>query len=564
MDASLRALGTEPAPRFGADGPSGAPLADVDSAYFRAAWALVDGHASEAAAPALAVAASGSALAPEAFVVAARAAEATGDRARARRMYARAYLAAFPDASSRPARLPESSLFAVAATHPGVVDRSGGDACFFTMSYREEKQALVSDGAFVAKYHGNTLVLRAVPSRVLVDRIDFEATGSGHVCFGPQARQRLFWGSNPVVVLFGLAGSKFEPLGIPRELAADKVIPGREEVFLKIGWPLPAAKASIFVGSWHVDDGGNPSRNTMWFALKPGTKSLVRAGVPRGISCLAPGPSGEFFGVDASLMSRRGMAPLLRLDGVTGKLLGTVTPHAEVGQYCYTTRDGKRIVSVSYGPPCSVDIATGAVTTYDRAPLYKPEGTGVALDGSRPRYVVRDIATGAELPATAIASCSGGAQPPAQAAEKAGPSAPLSTPRAGRYLVCDEAGQRHQLDLITGQLTYGAGGASGSEDEPGNTRGRAIEAEWQDGASRLGRALPGGGRATLTIRFARGVAAAMALDEAGYYEFFGDPPAAFRDAASCGELPIDVCADRFEVKGLVARFVAGDMSYREP
>ena len=60
------------------------------------------------------------------------------------------------------------------------------------------------------------------------------------------------------------------------------------------------------------------------------------------------------------------------------------------------------------------------------------------------------------------------------------------------------------------------------------------------------------------------MAAGMALGDQGYYEIFGDPPRAFRDTASCGELPIEVCADRFEVKGLAARFVAGNMSYREP
>jgi hypothetical protein len=80
----------------------------------------------------------------------------------------------------------------------------------------------------------------------------------------------------------------------------------------------------------------------------------------------------------------------------------------------------------------------------------------------------------------------------------------------------------------------------------------------------VARLLPNGANSTMTLRFVRGMAAGMALDDQGYYEMFGDPPRAFRDVASCGELPIEVCADRFEVKGLVARFVAGDLSYREP
>ena len=57
----------------------------------------------------------------------------------------------------------------------------------------------------------------------------------------------------------------------------------------------------------------------------------------------------------------------------------------------------------------------------------------------------------------------------------------------------------------------------------------------------------------------------MAIDERGYYDFFGDVPAWFRAAASCGdELPIEVCSDRLEEPGFLSKLLRGDLSYRGP
>ncbi|MFT3770163.1 MAG: hypothetical protein QM820_32440 [Minicystis sp.] len=67
----------------------------------------------------------------------------------------------------------------------------------------------------------------------------------------------------------------------------------------------------------------------------------------------------------------------------------------------------------------------------------------------------------------------------------------------------------------------------------------------------------------LTITFGR--VGAMVIDDQGFFEFVGDIPDAFRAAAACGdELPIEVCADRFEAKGMLARFLRGDVGYRDP
>lgn len=70
---------------------------------------------------------------------------------------------------------------------------------------------------------------------------------------------------------------------------------------------------------------------------------------------------------------------------------------------------------------------------------------------------------------------------------------------------------------------------------------------------------------TLRLSFARGASGGMALDDEGYYEFFGDVPPAFRAAAACGhDHPVEVCADRWEAPGMTAKFVLGDLSYHEP
>lgn len=67
----------------------------------------------------------------------------------------------------------------------------------------------------------------------------------------------------------------------------------------------------------------------------------------------------------------------------------------------------------------------------------------------------------------------------------------------------------------------------------------------------------------LTFPFGR--QGAMVIDDQGFFDFVGDVPDAFRAAAACGdELPIEVCADRLEAPGMLARFLRGDLGYREP
>jgi hypothetical protein len=67
------------------------------------------------------------------------------------------------------------------------------------------------------------------------------------------------------------------------------------------------------------------------------------------------------------------------------------------------------------------------------------------------------------------------------------------------------------------------------------------------------------------LTFSFGRPSGMAMDEHGYYDFFGSVPASFRASATCGgEQPIEVCSDRFEAPGLLQKFLRGDLSYRAP
>ena len=69
----------------------------------------------------------------------------------------------------------------------------------------------------------------------------------------------------------------------------------------------------------------------------------------------------------------------------------------------------------------------------------------------------------------------------------------------------------------------------------------------------------------VVLTFPFGATGGMAVDEAGYFELFGEVPAWFRASATCGgQHPLEMCGDRYEREGLVRKFVRGDLSYREP
>jgi hypothetical protein len=75
---------------------------------------------------------------------------------------------------------------------------------------------------------------------------------------------------------------------------------------------------------------------------------------------------------------------------------------------------------------------------------------------------------------------------------------------------------------------------------------------------------PGAPPAKLTLSFTVEGEGGMAIDDAGYFTFFGTTTPAFRAAASCGHArSIELCADSHEIPTLIASFVRGDLSYRE-
>lgn len=72
----------------------------------------------------------------------------------------------------------------------------------------------------------------------------------------------------------------------------------------------------------------------------------------------------------------------------------------------------------------------------------------------------------------------------------------------------------------------------------------------------------------LSLRVAPGLDAGMASTPDGYVDFFGADAAVLRRLTRCvigqRELPLEVCAERFEAPGLLAKVVANDTSFREP
>lgn len=69
---------------------------------------------------------------------------------------------------------------------------------------------------------------------------------------------------------------------------------------------------------------------------------------------------------------------------------------------------------------------------------------------------------------------------------------------------------------------------------------------------------------SLRVYLDRALRGGFVIDDEGYYDFIGQPSPGLHAAASCGnEHPIEMCADRYEVKGLLVKFAARDFSYRD-
>lgn len=273
---------------------------------------------------------------------------------------------------------------------------------------------------------------------------------------------------------------------------------------------------------------------------------------------------------DGSLLGYEGKAndpmPLARFDGATGKRLGPIALASRGIGYA-TMPDGKRVAYLRGDDEVAiVDPFAKTVVTSKRVPFTGPIGfSGPSLaifpTTNRAQSVEQDLVTGARIPKDVIERFGPLSSEAARLAVKrwAAPEAPATPPsttsdgQAARDLGRGDALQ----SLLFQEL--GIAGDVGSFD------GRAdlfvIGSRDEVGLGQIVR----GKIARLRITFAFGMPGGMAIDEEGYYEFFGNVSAGFRASAACGdEWPIEMCSDRFEAPGLLQKFLRGDLSYRAP
>ena len=553
----LAASSTEAASRLAAtlvppwgDDTSGIERAkDNSEAYGAAARAFQAGKTVEAARGALASALAGENLRTEGLLIAARAAEAAGEDPRAKRMFARAYHAAcssgiHADAASqcglRP-RMPRSDLFAYAAAIPGF--RPWKPSCVLVTNVAGG-EALSPDGgvAVFATHPHPGVEFRLIPSRVLLGARGLNT--SDFVCVGDAARTVMWFGTNGRLEV-GAPGARPRTIDVPKDLRSDAT-------------GLVAADGTIFIPHFpDVSWGGD------WYRAAPGDTRLRRI----------PLPTQEVPPVllsDGSLLGYEGKAndpmPLARFDGATGKRLGPIALASRGIGYA-SMPDGKRVAYLRGDDEVAiVDPFAKTVVTSKRVPFTGPIGfSGPSLaifpTTNRAQSFQQDLVIGARIPRDVIERFGPLSSEAARLAVKRwaapeGPATPPSTTsdgQAARDLGRDEAVQ----SLLLREL--GVGGDVASYD------GRAdlfvIGSRDEVGLARM----VGGKIARLRITFAFGMPGGMAIDEEGYYEFFGDISAGFRAAAACGdEWPIEMCSDRFEAPGLLQKFLRGDLSYRAP
>jgi hypothetical protein len=499
---ALRVAVARPAARYGGDVPAGlAASTRAESDYRAAARAFLDGKLDEAWWGALRVALAGGDLDAEAFVLAARVAEARhDDDARARRMYARAYQAECRDGCEDAVQPPDTSLAAIAVAHAGL--RPFRPSCVNATSAEgsEPPEALSPDGAFYLWGAAGGVQARALPSRVLVDWIDVKPPKPMVVCIGAEARWFFLHQSGPPDTLQLLPGGG----GAPVRLRAPRPV-----FFLRFLDVLVAANGDVLAPDFEDQDG-----TRAWYRASPRAPSLRPLPALHGAYAPAVLPGGDLVGVADRRSDKEGryLGAFARFDGTTGKLGARIAKAPESGiPWMAASPSGQAVYALVTSPRSllRVDLASG-VTSSVPIPDGEPVGvvgpTSVVVE-THHRITLVDVSTGVVGPAGAVSA------PPADTASFGGPG--LTVERDGDVLrLTRKVGDRYPM---------------------------------------------------LRLRLAPGGKGGFAIDEKGYYEIFGEGAETLRRAAAChGEHPLDVCADRWEEPGLVEKFRRGDLSYRDP
>lgn len=470
-------------------------------------------------------------FAREARVLLARIAEARHDDVRARRWFARVLRDA--DIAGEPAVrvvAPSSDFFAWSASHAGF--RAWGPSCMARATEASRPVALTAD-ARVAIFGTSTgATLRGVPSRVLLD--ERALTASEFVCFNDAARATVTYGGALTIQLAPLAGPT-QSLGVADPLSVD---------------------AFGFVGA----DG------TAFLPRYLDNDKLLRDSFGRLVGL-----------VGATTVVEQDQKEAVAEDLTTGeRTWAGVIDHFE-----RFDRSGRRLLALLPEDILAVDLASGAVTRYAiptqvSGPDSSLRRSHAALsdDGSilvsgigdqTTLYDVRDPAAPKAITTFAGRLVEASFAPGSSVARlfMGAPGGKRAYDAALRKEVPlgDGAIEERplQIDRIAGLARLDPNTKVCAFDEATGTIALCAR-------DYLALAHPANGRLeAVRLTFAFGRAGGMAIDERGYYDFFGDVPAWFRAAASCGdELPIEVCSDRLEEPGFLSKLLRGDLSYRGP
>ena len=522
---------------------------DDGEAYHGAARAFQAGKMVEAARGALAAALAGETYRTEGLLVAARSAEFAHDDARSRRMFARAYDAECaserdldsPSQCALRPRMPRADLFAYAALVPGF--RPWGPGCV-TVNTVAGGEALSPDGsvALFATYPRLGVNLRLIPSRVLLGGRGLNA--SDFLCVGDGARTALWFGTNGRVEV-GAPGGRLRTIDVPTEIRPNGTgfVAGDGAIF------LPHFPEATWGGDWY----------------RAGAEDTRLRRIPLPTQSVPPVlvPDGSLLGYQGKPDDRM---PLARFDGKTGKRV-EVIGDAGRGQHYTLMPDGKRVAYLLGDDTIAVvDPSAKTIVTSKRAAFVRPIGFSgpsrvLFAAGGSDQAVEQDLVTGVTIPRDVIArfgtlSCDAARQAVTHWRDFGGATAQGSASSAGP-LPWSTAHAAALESLLYRELGLGAHVLQLDE----HTETFVICTGSQVGLGRI----VNGAVARLRITFTFGAMGGMAIDDDGYYEFFGDVPPGFRAASACGdEWPIEMCSDRFEAPGLLRKFARGDLSYREP
>ncbi len=336
-----------------------APSTDEVADYRHAAVALLAGRHDEATQLGLRVALAHGKLQAEAFVLAATAARAAGQEARANRLEARAFRAACPDDCAGAAvSPPRDDLFAVALLHPGLMPMWPG-CVHGSIGSKDSSDPtlLTADGAFWGTIVPRGVLLRSVPYRVLVSSIEphgQEERLSYVACFSEGAAQRLLYvHASPGTLQIG-------PLD--GELRDYRLRPGVGFNFFREGALLTATGNAFFADD--LDSG--PTLDG--YLVNAHDRTVKRVFRPPQV-ILGVYPGGDLLGFEGV---NNGPRPLTRFDGMTGKVVARLGTARGQYPYCVVTRDERRLFCADGGEVAVIDIATGA--TRSNRDVHSPIG----------------------------------------------------------------------------------------------------------------------------------------------------------------------------------------------